>query len=319
MAATSRILKSLITAALLAAVILAFFHLQDISDWFKLRNYTPPAAVKALTVADSMKPYSIHIFYVNHPQLESNVTTFRQRCAIAEQTIVLGCYRGNEQGIEIYNVQDARLNGIQQVTAAHEMLHAAYDRLSSKGRNNVDAMLEDFYNNQLTDQRIKDTINAYKKTEPNDVVNEMHSVFVTEVANLPAPLENYYKKYFTDRSKVTAWAAGYEGEFTSRKNQIDADDQKLSLMKNQIQAEESSLQAQLDSLQADRGSVENSNSQSVINAYNARIAAYNNGVRNLQRDIETYNTLVEDRNSIASELKSLQSSIDTRLTTQSAQ
>jgi hypothetical protein len=319
MAATSRLLKSLVTAALLAAVFFAFFNFQAISDWFRLRNYTPPVAVKAFTVADDMTPYSVHIFYVNHPQLETNVTTFRQHCAIAEQTIVLGCYRGNEQGIEIYDVQDARLNGVQQVTAAHEMLHAAYDRLNQKDKDSVDAMLQDFYANQLTDQRIKDTINAYKKTEPNDVVNEMHSVFGTEVPNLPAPLEAYYKKYFTDRSQVTAFAAGYEDEFISRKNQIDADDQQLSSMKIQISAEEADLQAQLDALQAERGSVENSGSQATINAYNARISAYNNGVRKLQRDIDAYNTLVEERNSIATELKSLQSSIDTRLTTQSAQ
>ena len=29
----------------------------------------------------------------------------------------------------IYNVNDERLNGLKEVTAAHEMLHAAYERL----------------------------------------------------------------------------------------------------------------------------------------------------------------------------------------------
>jgi hypothetical protein len=319
MPAASRILKTLSIAALAAAIFVGFTHVQDISDWFKLRNYTPPAAVKAFTLEDAMTPYSVHIFYVNHPQVESSVATFRAKCSIAEQTIVLGCYRGGQQGIEIYDVKDPRLNGVEQVTAAHEMLHAAYDRLSTKERQSVDAMLQDFYNNQLTDQRIKDTINAYKKTEPNDVVNEMHSVFGTEVPNLPAPLENYYKKYFTDRSSVTAYAASYEGEFTSRKSQIDTDDQKLAIMKSQIQAEEDSLQAQLASLNADRASVENTNSQAAVNAYNSRITAYNAGVRKLQNDIAAYNALVAERNAIAAELESLQGSIDTRLTTQAAQ
>src|SRR5665213_1897181 len=127
MSVISKILKTTIMAAFLAVIFVSFTHLQDISDWFKLRNYTPPASVKAFAVADTMTPYAIHMFYINHPAVESNVSAFRAKCAIAEQTIVLGCYRGLEQGIEIYNVKDPRLNGVQQVTAAHEMLHAAYD------------------------------------------------------------------------------------------------------------------------------------------------------------------------------------------------
>ena len=319
MSVISKILKTTITVAFLAAVFVTLTHFQDIADWFKLRNYTPPAAVKAFTIADTMTPHAVHLFYINHPVVESNVSTFRANCSIAEQTIVLGCYKGNEYGIEIYNVKDPRLNGVQQVTAAHEMLHAAYDRLSTKDRDSVDAMLQNYYQHDLTDQRIKDTINAYKKTEPNDVVNEMHSVFGTEVANLPAPLEQYYKQYFTNRAQVTNFAASYEGEFTKRKSQIDADDQQLSIMKTQINSEESSLQAQLAGLQADRASVENSDSQTVVNAYNSRVNAYNAGVRKLQSDITTYNALVVARNVIAAELDSLQSSLDTRLTTQTAQ
>jgi uncharacterized protein YukE len=315
----AKFLKIGTIAAVLAAIFLSYTHAQGIEDWFKLRNYSPPPAIAALATEDSMTDYGRHIFYVNHPQLESNLAVFRQQCSQSEQTIVLGCYHGGQRGIEVYNVRDERLSGIQQVTAAHEMLHAAYDRLAPKDKDRINAMLLDFYNNQLSDQRIKDTIDSYKKTEPTELVNEMHSIFGTEVASLPAPLENYYKKYFIDRSKVTGFASIYETEFTSRINRINEADARLAELKMRIKNEEQDLQSQLVALQNDRSRVENSSSQAEVNNYNSRVAAYNAGVRQLQSDIASYNALVEERNQLAAELKSLQGSMDTRLTAQEAQ
>lgn len=316
---TSKFFGILFSLSLGAVLILGITHVRAIEDWLKLRNYTPPAAVSTLAAEDAMTPLGAHIFYVNHPMVETNRTTFRQACAIAEQTIVLGCYHSDQAGIEIYDVTDGRLKGVEEVTAAHEMLHAVYDRLSSKARQDVDSMLQDYYKNDLQDQRIKDTIALYMKTEPNDVVNEMHSVFGTEIANLPVPLENYYKKYFTNRVAVTTFAANYEGEFTSRKTQITSDDAQLTTMKAQIQADEQSLNAQLAGLQADRSRVENSTSESEVVQYNSRVSAYNSGVRRLQDEIAAYNALVEQRNAIAADLASLQGALDTRLTTQPKQ
>jgi hypothetical protein len=308
--------KVLTIAVFFAAIFFGLTHVMAIEDWLKLRNYTPPTAVAALAGEDAMTDYARHVFYVNHPQLENNVSLFRQKCALAEKTIVLGCYHSNQRGIDVYDVKDSRLNGVQEVTAAHEMLHAAYDRLSSSERKKVDAMMVNFYNNGLNDERVKKTIDSYKKTEPDDVVNEMHSVFGTEVANLPAPMEAYYKKYFIDRAKVTAFEASYEGEFTNRLAQIDADDQTLAGLKSSIEDQERSLESQLQSLQSDRSRVESSGSQAEVNSYNARVSSYNSAVRRLQSDIAEYNNLVKERNAIAAELKSLQSSLDTRLTQQ---
>lgn len=313
---TKKILNILLSLGIFGALVLGVTHAQALEDWWKLRGYSPPASITQLATEDTMTPLATHIFYVNHPALESNVATFRQNCAQSEQTIVLGCYHSAQNGIEIYNVKDTRLNGVQEVTAAHEMLHAAYDRLSSKDKQNIDGMLQDYYKNSLTDQRIKDTIESYKKSEPNDVVNEMHSVFGTEVTSLPAPLENYYKRYFTSRAAIVAFANGYEGEFTSRTNQINADDQQLAAMKAQIQADEQSLAAQLSQLQSDRNRIEHSGTEAEIAQYNAQVTAYNSGVRRLQNEISAYNALVEQRNTIAAELRSLQGSLDTRLTTQ---
>ena len=66
---------------------------------------------------------------------------------------MLGCYILNK-GIYVYDITDDRLAGVRQVTTAHEMLHAAYDRLSVKERAQVDAMTAAAYE-KLDNIRIK--------------------------------------------------------------------------------------------------------------------------------------------------------------------
>lgn len=310
----------------LATLLLAAWKHTAILDWAKLRGYQPPAAVSRLVSEDAMTPAAQHIFYVNRPQLVDSSGQFRQDCPQVEQTIVLGCYQSGENGIFLRTVKDPRLNGVIEVTAAHEMLHGAYERLGSQDKKTVDALLQDFYQNQLHDQRLLDTIKAYKKSEPEAVVDEMHSVFGTEIANLPAPLESYYQRYFTNRSAITNFAAGYEDEFNSRLDKIKAYESQLSDLKQQIDGEESALSSQAAQLQADRASLESLRASGQVAAYNARVAAfnqevdnYNAGVSRLKSDIATYNAIVEQHNQLADELRGLYSSLGTNLNQQPAQ
>jgi hypothetical protein len=315
-----------VAIVILALPFIAWYKADAILDWYKLSNYTPPADISTLADQDTMTASARHIFYVNHPDIEPDAKTFISKCPQAEKTIVLGCYISGESGIYIYGVKESRLSGVQQVTAAHEMLHGAYDRLSSKERNNIDSELQNYYDNNLHDQRIIDTINSYRSTEPNDLVNEMHSIFGTEIADLPQPLEQYYSQYFTNRSAVVAFANNYEDEFTTRENQVKADDEQLATMKQQITALEDDLKQQRSQIDSDRDRLDSLKSSGQIQQYNAGVASFNvevdsyhDGVGILHSRIDAYNSLVAQRNSIAQELASLAKALDTRLTPQTAQ
>lgn len=322
MKALGKFLAVLVAVAIIALPVIGVYKLQAIEDWLKLRGYTPPGPVAQLATEDTMTAEGRHIFYVNHPVLYDDVKSFRKNCSQTEQTIVLGCYHPDQAGIAVYNVSDNRLNGVREVTAAHEMLHAAYDRLDSKTKNQVNAWLQDYYKNDLKDQRIIDTINSYKTTEPNDVVNEMHSVFGTEVPSLPAPLENYYKQYFTSRGTVAAFAQSYEAEFTSRLNEISANNARLASLKAQIDNEGASLDAQLAQINSDRAELDNLKASgnyqqynAKVGGFNAEVGAYNNGVARLKSDIDVYNQLVNSQNDVIVQLRSLYGALDTRLQT----
>ena len=286
---------------------------QNLQDTWQLRGYQAPAEVAALADQDTMTPNARKVFDVNHPSiLAKNI--FSNSCPNngGEQTIVLGCYHGGQNGIFLLQVSDPRLSGVQQVTAAHEMLHGAYDRLSSKERKRVDALLNDYYQHDLHDQRILNTIAAYKKSEPHDVTNEMHSVFGTEVADLPPGLESYYKQYFTDRSRVTGYAAAYQAEFSSRQAAVTQDDAQLKALKAQIDDLEANLRSEQADITDRQTSLANLRSNGDTTSYNAAVPGYNQLVSQYNRQVESlkamvdqYNQLVAARNETAGEIDSL--------------
>ena len=313
---------------LLVAVLLAWFALlglaaineQKIIDWWRLSSYHPTATVASLASDDTLTSYARKILYVNAPLLAPK-STFNNYCTAGhEQTVVLGCYHGNQNGIFLLAVSDPRLNGMEQVTVAHEMLHAAYDRLSRSEKNKVNAMLIDYYQHGLHDQTIEQQIAGYQKTEPDAIVDEMHSIFGTEVATLPDPLEHYYQQYFIDRSKVTGMYAQYESEFTSRQAQVAQYDQQLAQLKTEINADETSAQAELNSLNSQRAQLENDRTSDNSSAYNAGVPGYNRAVDSYNAkvtDIRTliaqYNQLVDDRNAIVLEEQQLMNDISSQV------
>ncbi len=292
----------------------------QLQDWWRLRGYTPPTAVAQLADQDTMNDYTRHLFYLNHPQLPPTVTQFRQHCPENEDTIVLGCYHTGQNGIFIYAVQDASLAGIQQVTAAHEVLHSVYARLSSTDRTKLNGELESFYNHGLTDSNVKSEVALYKKTEPGAVYDEMSCTFGTELATLPPSLESYYAKYFSSRRKIVQYEEQYRVQFTSRQQQISVFDARLDTMKTQINAQQSSLSSEAKSLDTQKAQLDQLLSSGQASAYNSSVASYNDqadtynsGVAKLKQEITSYNQLVDSRNAIAGQLTTLDGAIDTRV------
>lgn len=305
---------------LVAGNVTVWVERQQVADWFRLRNYTAPSDIAKLATDDTMTDLARHYFYINHPVLEGK-QSFNEHCSDkSEETAVLGCYHGNRQGIYLYAVTDERLNGVRQVTAAHEMLHQAYDRLSTKDRNHVDQLTMNYYSTQLQDETIKTKIDNYKK-QGADIANEMHSIFGTEVANLPKELEDYYKQYFTDRQKIVTFAQSYQAEFTRRKEQVEAYDGQLAGLKARIDNNKGDLNAELKELnskekQISQDAADHNQAQydADVQSYNALVEAYNRKLADTHSLIEQYNRIVAERNDIAVQEQQLQEALDSRLT-----
>lgn len=292
-----------------AAVVFVWVKRQDIYDWTRLRNYDPPQRIEQLAFDTTMNNSARRLFYVYHPQLNDR-DEFNENCrGFGEHTIVLGCYVSNH-GIFLFDIDDDRLEGVEQVTAAHEMLHAAYDRLDEAERVRVDKLVNDAFA-KVADERIRRSIDNYRSRDASVVPNELHSILATEVRNLPPELENYYKKYFTNRHAIVSYSEKYESVLTKRRNHASSLELQISGLRNEIEQLEKTLATERESLQQLRGNVR---TQAEAGAYNARVAAYNGNVRLLNSQIARHNDLIEEYKEVALETQELYKALDSRPT-----
>ena len=312
----SGLVSFVVLVLLCLALVLVWSQRVAIEDWARLRNYQPSAAVAKLAVATSMNDTGKHLFYVYHPGLFDKAN-FAGKCSQDEKSIVLGCY-ASHQGIYLYDVTDPRLNGVEEVTAAHEMLHVAYERLSPADRQEVDSMTAQAYAN-LHDERITKTINQYRKRDASVVPNELHSILATEVRELPPNLESYYARYFNDRKAVIVYSEKYEAEFTSRQEKVSGYDSKLTNLKSEIEGMEVRLKSQLQSLNTERARMDALSRDKQYEEYNAAVPGFNQAVRDynakvsrVQKLIDEYNKTVKARNALATEENELYKAIDSR-------
>jgi hypothetical protein len=293
--------------AVLLAALLIWINRQAIYDWSRLRGYTAPDSIAQLAFDTTMTNDARNLFYVYHPEL-NNREVFNQNCSgFGEQTIVLGCYVGNK-GIYLFDIDDERLSGVEQVTAAHEMLHAAYDRLSDKERARIDSLTAQAFDT-LTDQRIKDSIENYRERDPSVIPNELHSIIATEVRAIPAELETYYGRYFTDRLAIVAFSEKYESVLTGRRDRAAALELQITSLRSDIKELEKELETERNQLRDDRPSV---NTQEEADAYNTRVRDYNAQINEFNAKISQYNNLVVEYKKVALETEELYNSLDSR-------
>ncbi len=313
----SRIILGIVSGAVIFGSLLAIANRQDILDALALRGYTPNQRVVSLADATTMNDNTRRVFYVNHPELNDK-ESFRQNCSAAEQSIVLGCFV-ERKGIFLLDVTDERLNGVIEVTAAHEVLHAQYDRLSSGERKRVDDMTNKFFAT-VTDERIKKTIEQYRAKDPSVVPNELHSILATEIRSLSPELEAYYGKYFKDRSKVVDFSEKYEQTFVDLTDQVENFDEQLKTMKQTIETGQKQIDeqnAQIETQKANLDALLNSGRTEEYNAavpaFNAQVSSYNRLVNSTRGTIDEYNQIVEKRNAIATAEQELIEAIDSNV------
>lgn len=305
---------------MLAGSGLVWWQREYLRDQWILRSYEPEATITQLADDTGMTTYGQRLFLVNKPQLNDK-DSFNKNCeGKTDEVAVLGCYRGNRLGIYIYNVTDPRLAGVEQVTAAHEMLHQAYDRLNDDQRQHIDGLLEDYYQHKLTSQSVKDKIKIYQETAPNDLHNEMHSIFGTEVADLPQELEAHYQRYFADRARVLSFYGDSQAEFDKYHQQIADFDARLAALKPQIEAAEADLTSRSDQIKTQKTQLDQLLAAGDVKAYNAAVPDYNQLIEIYRQKmtaakslIDTYNQIVGQRNATAVQVKTLNEALDSRL------
>jgi len=213
-------LKSTIFSVfLLVVAAIAILNRQYIYDQMQVYAYTPSSEIQSIVNKSALSETGKFYLFASHASIDS-ASEFNANCQRQEVgNAILGCY--SNRNIYIYDVNNSTLEGIKEVTAVHEMLHAAWDRLSESDIERVSVMLEAAYELNKTPELV-DRMSYYSRNEAGQRSNELHSIVGTEMKNIGSDLEEYYSKYFTDRSKVISLFEKYNSIFEELSNKSDS-------------------------------------------------------------------------------------------------
>lgn len=305
-------------ALLTAGLAVALLQGPRLYDRYAAAQYMPTTEIRAVNTALALTDEGERLLYASHPVIEDQ-QAFNDDCQSTERTAaMLGCYY--QRKIFLFNVQNAELQGVVEVTAAHEMLHAAYDRLNFLERPEVDKLIRAEYNRVKDDETIKSLMEYYERAQPGSDSNELHSIIGTTVRDISPELEKYYARYFTNRKAIVEMNARYNAVFDEIKvkaEQLSAD---LSTEGERITSELASYEADQQQLQIDittfnqrasngdfptRQSFESARSTLV-----RRSNLLNTRRENLNARIAAYNQRIAELNALSVKAKELNKSIN---------
>ena len=227
----------------------AVFYAPRLLDIVRAAQFQPSNQVASAEERLALSGRGTEIFYATAPAIEDKAQ-FNQSCQSTERTAaILGCYYKDR--IYLYDIQNKELDGTMEVTAAHEMLHAAYHRLNMFERPNVDKMIRAEYEKIKDDPTLKQVMQYYQKAEPGAELDELHSIIGTTIADLPDDLERYYATYFSDRAKVVALNESYNKVFSELSTKADELQQRIDAARPAIQADLKAYETDLEQLNLD--------------------------------------------------------------------
>ncbi len=253
--------------AITLVIYVGYTHRDEILDAWYLKDYQPPAKIASLADRATMTTYGRRLFYRSKPEVDAERQALAAHCRIQNaKTIELGCYLSTQK-IYLLDIQQPELEMEMVVTAAHEMLHAAYDRLDGRERRRLNERLTSAaaaLNNEKLKQRLAD----YERLEPGERDNEIHSILGSEFGGLPADLEEYYATFFANRQAVVRYSDQFNRTFDGLHDEIKGLD-------NKIQATKANMNALLRSGR--------------VNAYNSQVAGVNADIALYNKKVDQYN------------------------------
>lgn len=191
---------------LIVVVGVAFWQREWIYDFYLGVTYQPSSEMARIRGDLALTDRGEFLFNAAQPAL-NEATEFNEHCRNGETEIaVLGCYTGGK--IYVYDITDERLNGIRELTSAHELLHANWARMSDEEKVAlVEPLTRTFEANQSF---LESEIDSYDISERQE---ELYVRAGTEVADLPEALEKHYAEIFKDQDKVVGYYNGYISVF----------------------------------------------------------------------------------------------------------
>ena len=203
-AAIGTLIGIVVTAAFALGAVWMLTNQQRIIDQFVVWEYEPDAAIVGYADRAELTEEGRFLFYASRPEVAPE-DEFDQICSAGNEGFgILGCYLPDERRIYLYDVTDGRLDGLEEVVATHEMLHAVWARMSQQERDAIGPLLEAEAAELADNEAFAATMEFYAENEPGQRLNELHSILGTEFGDLSPALEAHYARYMSDRPAIVA-------------------------------------------------------------------------------------------------------------------
>lgn len=303
-----------------ASLFFAFSNQHRIRDYFAAQKYKPDAEISK--IENRIKPTTTAktVFYASNPKVE-NSEEFNENCKNREEdSAILGCYKLGK--IHLYDVKNSKLDGIKEVTAAHELLHAIWERMSLSERDKIGKLLNAEYE-RVKDADFEKLMQSYDRTEPGERINELHSLIGTEQLEISKELEEHYAKFFKNRREIAQIYQSYNKNFKDLKNRSEALTTELEKMKPEIEQSTKKYSENSKELEEDIAEFNNDaktgkyETQAEFNADRAKLLRR---IRNLETSrlkindlVNSYNSKINELNEVSVQQNELYKSINSNL------
>lgn len=200
MSRTRRIASIALAVVGVLVAIWAVSNINRVMDQFAVWTYTPSETIVDYARVTTMTDEGLFLFLASRPEIAPSAE-FDEQCGIEQSISAIGCYRPDFRTIFLYDLGPG-FEPVEQVTAAHELLHAVWDRLSNTERAALEPLLEAEAAKRADDPAWIELMEFYAVVEPGERVNELHSFVGSEFSDISPELEAHYARYFEDRSAV---------------------------------------------------------------------------------------------------------------------
>lgn len=225
---------------------------QHIQDYFDANDFTPTQRMSETLSLLQLTPAGDRIFRATHPTVEGRdvFNDSCQRADVGDEGHLLGCYTNGR--IHLFEVNDERLAGVVEVTAAHELLHAVYERMPIRDQEALAKRLTLHYREVSSlDADFVERMSVYSHLSPARFANELHSVYATEVRELPEWLEEHYRAWFANRIAVVDLFDAYHALFLQVRQDIEVLEEELTGLIDWIERESGRYADAVDMFNAD--------------------------------------------------------------------
>lgn len=250
-----RVAKGAAIVLALAVVVggtVAFTYRGDIRDHFLASSFDPSPRIEQIHDSMDLTARGDRVFLASQPEIGGR-DVFNKWCAGVDHTEeghVLGCY--TQRQIRLFEVSDERLSGVVETTAAHELLHAIWARMSQSDRDEMSKTLFAEYKKlAATDQQFKERMSVYESLSKPAFANELHSVFGTEVRALAPELEQHYSRWLENRAVIVDFYDGYHAVFVELRAEADRLSSELEALRADIEARSEQYDADVAQFNAD--------------------------------------------------------------------